>query len=124
MSKVSVQKKELSEKQVRAVEVGFDVEEVKKIYNVEEDETAKTIIEDLKKNKSVTDYYYTLEQVRAVEIELYMNATLDDPEGKSSVKQKAIDSFLDRVKGKPQTKVDVTSQGEKIETTINIIKPE
>ena len=125
MSKISELQKNLSEKQLKVIESDFDVEVVKELYGVQDDETAEMIIKALKEeNRAVKDYIYTKKQIEAVERELYLNATLDDPEGKSTVKQKAIDSFLDRVKGKPQQAVDLTSKGKAIATTINIIKPD
>ena len=62
---------------------------------------------------------YTKTQIQIVENELYMNATLEEPTGPAlSVKQKAIDSFLDRTKGKATNNVDIKSDGQKLNIVI------
>lgn len=109
MSKLLDLEKELTEKQLKVIESNFDVEAVKEQYDVKDDETAELIIKSLREeNRAVIDYIYTKDQIERVETELYMTATKEDTD---SVKMKAIDSFLDRVKGRPLQKTDVTTKG-------------
>lgn len=107
MTSISNLESKLSKKQKKVSDANFDREVVRDVYNVSDDEIIDMIIQEIKNNEEVQNYMYTKTQIQAVEAELYLNATFDDTEAKSPIKQKAIDSFLDRVKGKATNRIDV-----------------
>lgn len=121
-------KKKLSPKRrkiAQAIGEGASEKELLKIIDeifpeLDGDEvTAKEMLDYIAEVPEVQEYSFSLGQTLKVEQELFKTATSKDL---TPVKQKAIDSYLDRVKGKAQAKLEIAGEVD-LKTVINIIKP-